>query len=189
MSVRTHSPTPILKYGRGTLLRFYRSLAIRTASSFFITPASNISAIVFPSIYSSITTRFFHPLYIPMILGICETGCSFNIVPQSSQIQCNICLCLHSWIDQHFAATFCRPNNRGQNFIALICCSNQSTSPNNNDKFHPPKHLHRFQSATAFQMHRMHLPLQFHCQLLLTFDIVIAIPKCHSLRFIYAIMF
>ena len=24
MSVRTHSPTPILKYGRGTLLRFYR---------------------------------------------------------------------------------------------------------------------------------------------------------------------
>lgn len=27
MSVRTHSPTPILKYGRGTLLRFYRKEA------------------------------------------------------------------------------------------------------------------------------------------------------------------
>jgi hypothetical protein len=27
VSVRTHSPTPILKYGRGTLLRFYRKKA------------------------------------------------------------------------------------------------------------------------------------------------------------------
>ena len=26
MSVRTHSPTPILKYGRGTLLRFYKEI-------------------------------------------------------------------------------------------------------------------------------------------------------------------
>jgi hypothetical protein len=33
VSVRTHSPTPILKYGRGTLLRFYRKKPLQILMS------------------------------------------------------------------------------------------------------------------------------------------------------------
>ena len=46
MSVRTHSPTPILKYGRGTLLRFIENQVYDLAFDIAMDTGVDISSII-----------------------------------------------------------------------------------------------------------------------------------------------
>lgn len=46
MSVRTHSPTPILKYGRGTLLRFIENQVYDLAFDIAMDTGVDISPII-----------------------------------------------------------------------------------------------------------------------------------------------
>ena len=65
MSVRTHSPTPILKYGRGTLLRFIEysinlPVLLQPRSLLMYDVLFSFIFLFYPLLYSTIFTSFYH---------------------------------------------------------------------------------------------------------------------------------